>query len=66
MIGDIIYIRNKMHTVVNDGGTLEMLPCVGFWNQLYIEIRHKFRRWELAELRAFCKKHDTGAKYENY
>jgi hypothetical protein len=63
MIGDIIYIRNKMHTVVNDGGTLEMLPYVGFWNQLYIEIRHKFRRWEVAELRKFCFDHHKRSRH---
>lgn len=60
MTGSFKYIGKEMFVVVNDEGTLEKLPYVGFWRECWIEIRHQFNPWKVAELRDYCNKHDKG------
>ena len=60
MIGDYVYIGEEMYVVVNDQGTIEDLPHVGFWRECWIEIRHNFKPWKVAELRKYCNEHNKG------
>jgi hypothetical protein len=51
MIGDVRYIEGKPYLQVNDHGTLEILPPIPWWRQLYLYLLNYFGKLHLEDVR---------------
>jgi hypothetical protein len=63
MIGEPHFKSDRVYVEVNENGTLEKLPPIGFWCLLWVSIRHHFKAWTVSEIRGFCKNHQKNKTF---
>jgi hypothetical protein len=51
MIGDVRYIDGKPYLEVNEHGTLEILPPIPWWKQLWLVLLNRYGKLHLEDVR---------------
>jgi len=51
MIGQVKYIGHTAYVEVNDRGTLEKLPRIKWWKQIYLYLLNYFGKLHLEDVR---------------
>lgn len=58
LVGKVVYLSDRYYVYVNDAGTVERLPKMKWYAQLWIEILEGFnKRMSIPEIREFANKY---------
>ena len=57
MTGEVKSIGPDLYVETNEYGTLEKLPRLGWFRQLYVAVSTAIRPWHLDYVRSYCRRH---------
>ena len=54
MIGDLKFVGDSAYVIVNSGGTLEVLPHIGWFKKIVLWLKTRNGDLTISEIRDYC------------